>query len=55
MRTWNERKEKEKKLALVLAIAGCLLLIYFCTVMGAASVSLAEVNRILHHEIFMSR
>ena len=45
-------KKKKKRLALILAAAGCILLIYFCTVLGAASVSLGDVNRILLHEIF---
>ena len=37
---------------LILAVPACLLLIWLCTVMGAASVSAGEVNRILLHEIF---
>ena len=45
-------KEKRKKRMLILAIPVCLLLIWLCTVMGAASVSAGEVNRILLHEIF---
>ena len=45
-------KRKKKKIILSLAIIGCMLLIYVCTVMGAASVSLEEVNRILLHEVF---
>lgn len=45
-------KRKKKKIILSLAIIGCILLIYVCTVMGAASVSLEEVNRILLHEVF---
>ena len=45
-------KRKKKKIILSLAIIGCVLLIYVCTVMGAASVSLEEVNRILLHEVF---
>ena len=36
---------------LILAIPACLLLIWLCTVMGAASVSAGEVNRILLHEM----
>ena len=43
---------KRKKLALLLAIAGCILLIYLCTVLGAASISPGETNRILLREIF---
>lgn len=46
------KRKKKKKLALALAIAGCLFLIYICTVMGAASVSLGDINRILFHEVF---
>ncbi len=45
-------RRKKKKIILSLAIIGCILLIYVCTVMGAASVSLEEVNRILLHEVF---
>ena len=45
-------RRKKKKIILSLAIIGCVLLIYVCTVMGAASVSLEEVNRILLHEVF---
>ena len=45
-------KRKKKKIILSLAIIGCILLIYVCTVMGAASVSLEEVNRILLHAVF---
>ena len=37
---------------LILAVPACLLLIWLCTVIGAASVSAGEVNRILLHEIF---
>ena len=45
-------RRKKQKIILSLAIIGCILLIYVCTVMGAASVSLEEVNRILLHEVF---
>ena len=48
----QEKRGGRRRLALALAAAGCLLLIYVCTVIGAASVSLGEVNRILLHEIF---
>lgn len=44
-------KETRKKWILVLSMTGCILLIYLCTVMGAAAVSIEEVNRILVHEI----
>lgn len=43
---------KRKKMALLLAIGGCILLIYLCTVLGAASISPGETNRILLREIF---
>ena len=44
-------KETRKKWILALSMTGCILLIYLCTVMGAAAVSIEEVNRILVHEI----
>ena len=43
---------RKKKFFLLTAIVGCLLCIYFCTILGAASVSFRDVNRILIHEIF---
>ncbi len=43
---------RKKKFFLLAAIVGCLLCIYFCTILGAASVSFRDVNRILVHEIF---
>ncbi|HIX58986.1 MAG TPA: iron chelate uptake ABC transporter family permease subunit [Candidatus Blautia gallistercoris] len=45
-------KENGKKGILILAILGCILCIYVCTILGAASVSLDQINRILLHEIF---
>ena len=44
-------KQTRKKWMLALSIPICLLLIYLCTVMGAAAVTFDEVNKILAHEI----
>ena len=45
-------KIKHKKAAICLVILLCLLLIYICTVIGVASISFGDVNRILAHELF---
>ena len=45
-------KIKRKKLAIVLAVILCVIIIYICTVIGAASISFEDANRILLHELF---
>lgn len=44
--------EKKKKWMLAAAVPACVLCVYLCTILGAASVSFHEINRILLHEIF---
>ncbi len=45
-------KKLRKKWLLFLSIFLCLALIYLCTIVGTASISFEDVNRILLHEIF---
>ncbi|WP_195268232.1 iron chelate uptake ABC transporter family permease subunit [Eubacterium sp. 1001713B170207_170306_E7] len=44
-------KIKLKKYAMPLSIAGCLILIYLCTIVGITSIPFGEANRILLHEV----
>ncbi|MDD7219127.1 MAG: iron chelate uptake ABC transporter family permease subunit [Clostridia bacterium] len=45
-------KIKHKKAVLVISIAACIIIIYLCTITGAASVSLSDANRILLNRLF---
>ena len=45
-------RKKIKPAYLVLALAGCLLIVWICTVVGAASVSIEDANRILLNKLF---
>ena len=45
-------KRKRGRLAVVLAVVICIGLVYVCTVIGAASISVKDANRILLHELF---
>ena len=45
-------KKINRKWAIPLSIAVCLVIMYICTVMGIASISFQNANRILLHEIF---
>ena len=40
-------KIKRKKLAIVLAVILCVIIIYICTVIGSASISFEDAKRIL--------
>ena len=45
-------KKIDRKWAIPLSIAICLIIMYICTVTGVASISFRDANRILLHEIF---
>ena len=44
-------KTKLKRYAMPVSIAGCLILIYLCTIVGITSIPFGEANRILLHEV----
>lgn len=45
-------KTKSKKWAIILSVIICLVITYICTIIGAASISFQDANRILLHEVF---
>lgn len=45
-------KKKRKTVLLILAVLLCLAVIYICTVIGAASISFADANKILANKLF---
>lgn len=45
-------KIKREKLAIVLSVILCIVIIYICTIIGVASISIQDANRILLHELF---
>ena len=46
------KKKKIRPIYLVLALLACLLIVWICTITGAASVSIEEANRILLNKLF---